>query len=548
MRGWKWRAKRLCQGLLLILFLLALFAGEERLRFAQAEFADDQVEYIAPRIGSDVDKYDPEHPENLQEEQLYAKSAILIEASSGEVIFEKDADALMYPASTTKILTALLGIKAGELTQIQTGAGASSSGEERKKKIWGEEEINFIDFMYEPLTNMGMAQGSNLFEQTVTLSATAGDIPDDSSTISLEIGETINFKELLYATMVRSGNEGANLIAETVCGSIDEFVALMNRTVQAAGCTSTHFMNPNGLHANEHYSTARDMARIAQIAMQSSSFRDVAKTYSYNLSRSNLHRSRVLISASDALLNPNKEENDYYYPDAVGIKTGYHSRAGYCYVGAAERDGVALISVVLYTSRTGRWLDTIKLMDYGFSQFVSMSPMEMYEQNPIVIETSGFSMDDKDMGRLQLDLRAIENANDVHIVATRTEADAMVRNLKQVALIQYTRDFIAPVEAGDVFGTLTYYPEDGGEEVVYELLASRSIERRLNAPKTLAEIEEEVMNDPNPFPPITVELVLIVLLPVAGLFLLIRILMRLFRRTGRHKPGRVPKPGNRYFQ
>ncbi len=468
------------------------------------EFADkviDEVEYIEPRLPSDVDPYDPEHPEELAPEQLYAKAAILIEATTGEVIFEKNADQRMYPASTTKILTTLLGILMGDMNQV------------------------------------------------VTLSETAGNIPDDSSTIKLDVGETIRFEDLLFATMVRSGNEGANLIAETISGNMNDFVALMNQAAtDLYHCTDTHFTNPNGLHNDEHYTTARDMAKIAKACMENELFRKIAKVYSYSLPRSNLRGARVVVSASDALLNPNKEDNPYYYQYATGIKTGYHSRAGYCYIGSAEKDGVELISVLFYTSRSGRWTDTKKLMEYGFSQFVSMTPQELYNENPIVVETSGFSMEDKELGRLPLQIKPREGTRTVNIVATKEEIGTMSRNLKQTVLIDYTRDFAAPIAAGETVGTLTYYPPDGGSAVVYDLVAGRSVERRMNAPKSIEEIEAEVYADPNPFPPFSLEFLGMILGPFVGLFIVIRLLLRLFRRTGRHKKGRVPKPGNRYFR
>lgn len=463
---------------------------------AQAE----EVRYVEPRLPSDADPYDPEHPEELSGDQLYAKSAILIEASTGEVIFEKDADAVMYPASTTKIMTVLLGIMMGDMNQ------------------------------------------------TCYLSETAAAIEDDSADMGLEIGESINFQDLLYGTFVRSANEGANMIAEAVSGDIATFVGLMNDAAVMYGCTSTHFANANGLHDDDHYTTARDMAKIAQAAMQNETFRSIAKTYTYSLPRSNLSSSRVLTSSSRVFINPSLEENDAYYPYATGIKTGYTSRAGYCFVGSAERDGVELISVVFYTSASGRWTDTKKLMEYGFSQFVSMTPEELYAQNPITVETSGFSLDDEGYGRLELGLKVREGARTVNIVATKSEMEAMARNLRQTVLIEYTRDFITPIEQGEVMGTMTYYPADGGSAVVYDLVATRTILRREDAPLTLEEIEALVYADPNPFPPLSVELVLMIFLPVGGVFLGIRLLMRLFRRTGRHKKGRVPRPRNRFYR
>ncbi|MBP3650482.1 MAG: D-alanyl-D-alanine carboxypeptidase [Clostridia bacterium] len=465
----------------------------------------EEVEYVAPRLPSGVDPYDPEKPEELSPDQLYAKSAILIEATTGEVIMEKNADQIMYPASTTKILTVLLGIMMGDLNQ------------------------------------------------TVTMTETAMVYEEGVSEIPLEVGETINFTDLLYATMVRSGNEGANLIAETIAGDTYSFAELMNNAAAMYGCTNTHFTNANGLHDDNHYSTARDMAKIARAAMENDLFRQISSTYTYTLPRSNLHRSRLLTGASSNWLNKNQETTeDYtstYYPYATGIKTGFHARAGYCYVGAAERDGVQLISVVFYTSNSGRWSDSRKLMEYGFSQFVSMTPEELYNENPVIVDTSGFSLEDENLGRLTLNVQPRADQRTVNIVATKAEMEAKARNLRQTVLIEYTRDFAAPITQGEVMGTMTYYPEDGGSAVVYDLVAGRSIMRRENAPLTLEEIEHLVFSDPNPFPPLTLDILLLFLSPLIVLVLLIVVLRRIFHKKGRHyRRGRLPKAQNRHYR
>lgn len=493
----------------LTLAWLGIFAwqnvtGSSPLRSTQAALAEDtttDIRYIAPTLSSNAPAYDEEHPENLTGDQLYAKSAILIEAESGEVIFEKNADEQMFPASTTKILTTLLGIEFGDMNA------------------------------------------------TATMDTVAANLEEGSSTIPLSVGETINFQDLLYATMVRSGNDGANLIAETISGSITGFIDLMNQAVASYGCTNTHFSNPNGLHDDTHYTTARDMAIIARIAMQNDTFASIAKTFTYSLPKSNLQRSRVLMGTSSNWLN-SSEDNEYYYPYATGIKTGYTSRAGYCYVGSAERDGVKLISVVLYTSSSGRWTDSKKLMEYGFSQFVSVTPVDLYEMNPTVIETTGYSMEDSNIGQLQLNIESTADTRTVHIVATKAEVDSLARNLKEQVVINYTRDnFSTPVIQGEVFGTLTYYPSDGGSAITYQLVASRSIARRENAPKSIEEIVAETYADPNPFPPFSLEMALYVAVPLVALFFLLRLPFRLLRKTGRHgRRSRIPKPKNRYFR
>ncbi|MFH1511781.1 MAG: serine hydrolase [Bacillota bacterium] len=468
---------------------------------ASAQDVYEEVRYIAPSLPEGVTPYDETHPENLLPEQLYAKSAILIEASSGSVIFEKNADQMMYPASTTKIMTVFLGIVKGDLNT------------------------------------------------TVTASTVALNLPDGSSTIPLEVGETINFKDLLYAAMVRSGNEGANLIAETLIGSVSGFADVMNAAAVTIGCTHTHFNNPSGLDDTDHYTTARDMAMITREAMQNELFRDIAKTYTYSLPRSNIQGSRVLVGADTNWLN-GAEDNEYYYPYAIGIKTGFLNRAGYCYVGAAVKNGVELISVVFYSTRDGRWTDSVKLMEYGFTQFVSVTPMELYNMNPTIIGTSGYSLEDSDLGRLQLGIRARMDTRPVEIVTTKAEVDTMARNLRENVLIEYTREnFAAPIEIGEVFATLTYYPDGGGEPAVYDLYATRSITRRENAPKSIAEIKDETYADPNPFPPFSVESLFLLGWPFFLLIGIIWLLLRIFRRKSkRGKKRNIPKPKNRYFR
>ena len=202
---------------------------------------------------------------------------------------------------------------------------------------------------------------------------------------------------------------------------------------------------------------------------------------------------------------------------------------------------------MFYTTENGRWTDTKKLMEYGFSQFVSMTPRELYHENPITIETSGFSLDDPGFGRLELGVQARTGSRPVYIVATKSEMETMARNLRQTVLIEYTRDFVAPIAEGEVMGSMTYYPTDGGSAVTYDLVATRAIARRENAPLTLEEIVALVYADPNPFPPLSVELVMLLLLPVSGVVLGIKLILRIFRKDKR-KPGRVPKPKNRWYQ
>ena len=473
------------------------------LLFSYASFsvAESTMEEIPePTLSPEAAPYDTDHPENLEPEQLYGLSAILITADKGEVIFEKDPYTIRYPASTTKILTVLLGILCVD-------------------------DLN----------------------QKVTVSETAMDVPEDSSKMGLKAGEEIPFIDVLYGTMMLSGNEGANVIAETVSGSIPAFVDLMNESAERFGCVNTHFANAHGYHDDNHYTTAYDMSRIALEAMKNETFRKIAGTVTYAIGRTNLQKARTITTKSEYMISGTEEKpNKYYFPDATGIKTGSHSHSGYCFVGSASRDGVDLISVVFFTGKRARWADTIKLMNYGFSQYVSITPLQLYQMNPITIETSNYSTSDSYRGRLQLVCQARPDSTNPTIIATRSEAERMQSRIQDTLLIQYTRDFEAPITAGEVMGTATYFQENG-EPVVYNLVAARSIAVRENVPKTLEQIVAETYADPNPFPPLTVEVILILLSPLLILLLAVLLIWLLIRFL-RHRGRRTPKPVSRYLK
>lgn len=451
-----------------------------------------------PTLSPDAVKYDPEHPEELYPEQLYAASAVLMTQDKGEVIFEKDADTIRYPASMTKIMTVLLAL-----------------------------------MLCDDL------------DQKVVVSATAINVPPDSSTMYLKEGEEVRLIDVIYGTMLLSANDGANVIAETISGDIPHFVELMNETALAFGCQSTHFVNAHGYHDDNHYSSARDIALIAREAMKNPLFREIAGTVTYQLPRTNKQRARTITTKSEYMLTGSEEEpNKYYYEYATGIKTGSHSHSGYCFAGAASKDGVDLISVVMFTGKRARWADTIKLMNYGFSQYMSVTPVDLYNMNPIVIETSNYSVNDTNRGKVQLICSPLEGS--AVIVATKAEIKRMSENLKDTVLIQYTRDFQAPVSAGEQIGTMTYFP-DLGDPVVYSLTAARSVDQRDNVPKTLEEIIAETNADPNPFPPFSFEFAMIIFSPVLFL-ILISVLVHISRKKrNRHKMN-TPRPVNRYVK
>lgn len=471
---------------------------------------DGTTPWVDPTRAPNAATWSSEKPDYLEPDMLIAQSAILIEASTGNVVFEKNADQMMFPASTTKILTAYLALQMGDMDEDTTIS---------EYAIWEATQ------------------------------------EDGSVVLPISAGETLNVEDLVYGTIVKSANDGSNAIAEYIAGSTENFVDLMNQTAQMLGCSeNTHFANAHGLHADNHYTTARDMAIIAREAMTLDSFRELVKIYKYHMPATNKRPDRTVLSGNSFLqeTSSNGDKNSYYYPYATGIKTGFHSKAGYCYVGSATRNNVELISVVFYTSKRGRWSDSRALLEYGFSQYTSTTPTAIYNADPRQIEIAGFDLNDMtngelSLGRLDLGIRLAEDQEEAVIVGTVEDINIMKNNFSSVSHINWTKEFRAPILTGDIMGILTFYPESGSS-VEYELYATRSISARKDAPPTLEEIEAYTLLDPNPLPRFSLEYVVF---PSIGLILLWLLIRRLRgKRISKRKQNeqKLPKPKTRTYR
>lgn len=262
----------------------------------------------------------------LSEPEIGANAAIIVDANSGEVYYEKNADRTVQPASTTKIMTALLIVEAAERGDIS-------------------------------LSEMVEATDNCLYN-----------LEDDSTDASprLEIGEEMSVENLLYCVMLASANEACNVLAEHLSGSVSAFVSLMNERAAELGCTNTSFANANGLEEDGHYSSAADLALIAREAMRHPVFAQICGTYSHTIPETNMADARELENSNKLL----EEGGSYYYDPAYGIKTGYFENAGYCLVSAAEKDNKDVICVVMGAQEQGdQFLDTATLLDWFFDNF-----------------------------------------------------------------------------------------------------------------------------------------------------------------------------------
>lgn len=240
-------------------------------------------------------------------EDISAVSAILIEAQTGTVLYEKNPDERRAMASTTKIMTALLTIEAGDLDR---------------------------EFTVDPLA-----------------------IRVEGTSMGLREGDRVSRRDLLYGILLPSGNDAANAAAVSVSGSIPAFVRLMNSRAQELGLSDTHFVTPSGLDAEGHYTTARDLAKLAAFAMKDETFRSVVSCSSAEVEFGDPPYKRTLYNSNKMLRR---------YDGAIGVKTGFTDNARRCLVSAAERDGVTLIAVTLNAGDD--WNDHTKMLDYGFTQ------------------------------------------------------------------------------------------------------------------------------------------------------------------------------------
>lgn len=400
-----------------------------------------------------------------------AEAALLVSPDSGMVLYEKNADERRYPASTTKIMTALI-------------------------------VLENVDDLSETVTS----QASD-FE---TLDA-------DSSIAGIKEGETVTVEDLLYGLMLPSGNEAAYMLARHVAGSYEAFVDMMNQRAAELGCTGTHFSNPCGLHADDHYTTARDLYKISYAAMQDETFADIASTVQWRMSKTNMQEERIIVTTNKLILSSYAE---YAYPYCLGIKTGNTSQAGNCFVGYAEYGDAKLYSVVMgcddhsteYYEIPASFTDTRNLFKWGFDAFTSKT---LAKQGDTIGYVNVRLSTDTD----QLVLTA---KNDL---ISLLPSDLKVEDLGD-PLITAPESVDAPIKAGDVIGSATY-SYNGINYGTVELIALSDVER-----STVLYYSDLLSNF---FQSTVFKVILIVLAVFVVLYILFNLTFGGMRRRQQHK-------------
>ncbi len=264
---------------------------------------------------------------------LISESAVLIDAKTGQVLYDKEMHKKQYPASITKIATVIVGLEHAELSD----------------RIVMSEEAVFS-------------------------------VARDTSHIALTTDEEITFENAAYAALLMSANDACNGIAEHVSGDIASFVTLMNESVASYGAKNTHFSNANGLKDENHYTTAYDMAMICRHAIENQTFRKIFGTHTYEMPPNNKQPERRYFANQHSMI----ADPEFKYEGIIGGKAGWTTVAQYTLVTAAERDGRELIAVVMKSPRNDdKYTDTKARLGYGFSEFVEISP-----------DSGGFSVED----------------------------------------------------------------------------------------------------------------------------------------------------------
>ncbi len=260
---------------------------------------------------------------NIDKVNTNSSACLLIDAKSGKILYAKNAYKKMYPASTTKLMTAILTLEKCKLTDVATVS---------HNAIYS--------------------------------------IPIGYTHANLKEGEQLTIEQLLNVLLIPSANDAAIVLAEHISSSTDEFAKLMNQKAKELGCKNTNFVNPNGIHNKNHYSCAYDLALIGQYAMKFPDIMRIAMVRQYTLPETNkYHKTDRIFNATNALIN-NESMNKYYYSYANGLKTGYTDKAGSCIVATAKKNDMKLITVILKSdSIAKRYTDCKNLFDYGFEHY-----------------------------------------------------------------------------------------------------------------------------------------------------------------------------------
>ena len=342
----------------------------------------------------------------LDQPEVVANAVVLADLSSGKIIYEKNMTQTVAPASLTKIMTVLLAVESIE-------------------------------------------RGEHFMEDTVTAydDCRIG-MDESSSTSNIYPGETMTLEDLMYCAMLDSANEACNIIGEYLDGSINAFVGRMNDRAAELGMTGTHFVNPNGLTDENHYTTAYDFYILSKEAIRHPAFYTICNTPSYTTQATNVNAPRELFNSNALISTGSIYGSGYYYEYAAGIKTGYTNAAGSCLISTAEKDGINVLAVVMGStcplndsgrSDYGNFVDSLTIYNWVFDNFAYRSVMRAADMAAKVeVQLAG-----------KENICVLHPARDVTVLVPNDVTDELITSSVTVD----EEKLIAPIPAGTVLGS-----------------------------------------------------------------------------------------------
>lgn len=358
-----------------------------------------------------------ENKEMIKQEtfnDISAPNVMLFQTDTGKILYEKNIDEKIYPASITKLMTAILVVENCNLDDIVT-----------------------------------------VSENAVT------SVPSGYVNANLQVGEQLTVKDLLYVMLIPSANDAANALAEHVAGSIDSFSTMMNTRAKELGCTGSNFTNPSGLHQEEHYTTVRDLSFIAKEAISKNIIKKIVGTKNYTLLNTEKYE-KVERKFTTTNYMKRKELSKYYCEYCIGGKTGYTGQANNCVVEYAEKNGIELTAIVMGEDskiKGKKFLDAKEMFDYVYANYKNESIAKKNEE----CETIKIPNATKNTKNLKVLYK-----NNINIMSNKEILqDSINKNIK------YTK-ITAPITKGEVIGKITYKYQD--EEYSTELIAGEDVE------------------------------------------------------------------------
>lgn len=421
--------------------------------------------------------------------KLSAESAVVMDVQSGAILYQKNMDKQEYPASITKVMTAMLAIENSSLDEV------------------------------------------------VTYSAKALQLESGASNIQLKKGEKITMEESLYAILLMSANEACNGVAEHIAGSTDNYVKMMNNRAKELGCTGTHFANTNGLWQQDHYTTAHDMALIARAAYKNPTFAKITGTKRYNIPKTNKSKTGHALHNHHQMLLAGTHPQ-YVYEYCVGGKTGYTSKCRYTLITYAKKNGMTLVSVVMRADSpwdtNNEYTDTIKLLNTTFEKYkrynIQNDAVKEINNNYLFTKFSPFFNSNNSQLTIDSDAgvmlpKGVDISKTQKKITMDEKSSKMVDGKKVIGHISYTYN----------------RKEIGGSDIYYAKPAVASLNDSIDMADWFTEAVQTANKEPFQWKRLAVILILVVVILIVVIYIIHRMRAEREQRERRKRYRRTRK-------